>query len=75
MFAVAEAAAAAGGINFKLKEGFSAETSGFNVLVMNVLYSLPTHTGGLLVCLSKETAQDFCDELKVVKCKVVGVCM
>ena len=29
MFAVAEAAAAAeGGINFKLKEGFSAETSG-----------------------------------------------
>ena len=29
MFAVSEAAAAAeGGINFKLKEGFSAETSG-----------------------------------------------
>ena len=29
MFSVAEAAAAAeGGINFKLKEGFSAETSG-----------------------------------------------
>jgi len=29
MFAVAEAAASApGGINFKLKEGFSAETSG-----------------------------------------------
>ena len=38
MFAVAEAAAAAeGGINFKLKEGFSAETSGFNLLIMNVL--------------------------------------
>ena len=35
MFDVAEtAAAAAGGINFKLKEGFSAETSGFNLLVM-----------------------------------------
>jgi len=30
MFAVAEASAAAeGGVNFKLKEGFSAETSGF----------------------------------------------
>ena len=41
MFAVAEASAAAeGGINFKLKEGFSAETSGFNLLVMNVLYFL-----------------------------------
>lgn len=59
MFAVAEAAAEAeGGINFKLKEGFSAETS-----------------GGLLVCLSKENAQGFCDELKAldgVPCWIIG---
>ena len=38
MFAVAEAAAAAeGGINFKLKEGFSAETSG--ILAWNILFN------------------------------------
>ncbi|XP_015749746.1 PREDICTED: selenide, water dikinase-like [Acropora digitifera] len=37
------------GIDFKLLEGFSAETS-----------------GGLLVCLSRENAQSFCDELEAL---------
>ncbi|XP_065910076.1 inactive selenide, water dikinase-like protein [Dysidea avara] len=50
MFAAAEAAASApDGINFKLKEGFSAETS-----------------GGLMVCISKEKAQGFCEELQAL---------
>lgn len=37
------------GINFKLLEGYSAETS-----------------GGLLVCLTRDKAQSFCDELQAV---------
>lgn len=37
------------GVNFKLLEGYSAETS-----------------GGLLVCLTRDKAQSFCDELQAV---------
>lgn len=47
MFAVAEAAAEGeGGINFKLKEGFSAETSGLLMLGLNQTPSAFTHFSG-----------------------------
>ena len=64
------------GVNFKLREGFSAETSGWNsdhyfsysVIPTSVTY--PNYlvlllSGGLVVILPKDNAESFCKDIKV----------
>ena len=55
------------GLNFKLREGYSAETSGNKtaVLVNKINLLIFYCTGGLMVVLPKDKARSFCEEIEV----------
>ena len=70
------------GLNFKLREGFSAETSGMYVCVYVCMCACMVTTsvticnvGGLLTCLPRDTALQFCKEIEVWYSVCMCVCM
>lgn len=54
------------GLNFKLREGYSAETSGkLFTNIISTLHFATFNLGGLMVCLPRDKAEAFCAEIEV----------
>ena len=67
---IASVLAKKGFLNFKLREGYSAETSGmlitlFLIFIYMYVYICTFISGGLMVCLPKDKADAFCKEIEV----------